>query len=416
MEVGRLLVYPLTLVAALFVAVGEVIQQRSAAHAPPEHNLSPRLLVWLMHRPQWLAGVAGSTVGNVLFAAALRSSSLALVEAVFVVRLLFALVLAAVWGQHRVPARDLLGSLAITAGLIGFIYAARPNKGSGIAPDLNWVMGGGCAVAVAVVLAAIARRPHPARQAVLLGAASGVLFALQASLTQRALHVLSTRGAVELLMTWEGYACVITAVVGMLLVQSAFEVAPLPASYPAVVTTELVAGVVLGVLLLGGTLALGTAAVTATAMSLLVMIVGICLLTTSPIVTGQLDRLARRQDIGLAWHIEQQLVRELRRADRAVRRSARARGGNFRLRRELRRINDGIQRLGQLQDDIRQHRDAEELRLRTLPPDQRRECAASAQALRHREQTISEHAQRLRARANALASAAGLARSPGTEG
>ncbi len=416
MEVGRLLVYPLTLVAALFVAVGEVIQQRSAAHAPPEHNLSPRLLVWLMRRPQWLAGVAGSTVGNVLFAAALRSSSLALVEAVFVVRLLFALVLAAVWGQHRVPARDLLGSLAITAGLIGFIYAARPNKGSGIAPDLNWVMGGGCAVAVAVVLAAIARRPNPARQAVLLGTASGVLFALQASLTQRALHVLSTRGALELLMTWEGYACVITAVVGMLLVQSAFEVAPLPASYPAVVTTELVAGVVLGVLLLGGTLALGTAAVTATAMSLLVMIVGICLLTTSPIVTGQFDRLARRQDIGLAWHIEQQLVRELRRADRAVRRSARARGGNFRLRRELRRINDGIQRLGQLQDDIRQHRDAEELRLRTLPLDQRRECAASAQALRDRELTINEHAQRLRARANALASAAGLARSPGTEG
>jgi drug/metabolite transporter (DMT)-like permease len=411
-EVGRQLVYPLTLIAALFVAIGEVIQQRSAAHAPPEHNLSPRLLVWLVHRPQWLAGVAGSTVGNVLFAAALRYSSLALVEAVFVVRLLFALVLAAAWGQHRVPARDLLGSLAITAGLVGFIYAARPNKGSGMAPDLNWVVAGGFAVAVAAVLAAIARRPNPTRQAVLLGTASGVLFALQASLTQRALHVLSTRGPVELLMTWEGYACAITAVVGMLLVQSAFEVAPLPASYPAVVTTELVAGVASGVLLLGGTLALGTAAVTATAMSLLVMIVGICLLTTSPIVTGQLDRLARRQDIGLAWHIEQQLARELRRADRAARRSAHARGGSLRLRRELRRINDRIQRLGQLQDDIRRHRDAEEQRLRALPVDQRRECAASAQALRDRERTIDEHAQRLRARANALACAS----SPGTDG
>jgi hypothetical protein len=48
--VGRLVVYPLTLVAALFVAIGEVIQQRSAAHAPPEHNLSLRLLVWLVRR------------------------------------------------------------------------------------------------------------------------------------------------------------------------------------------------------------------------------------------------------------------------------------------------------------------------------------------------------------------------------
>ena len=413
---GRLLVYPLTLVAALFVAIGEVFQQRSAAHAPPEHNLSPRLLVWLVRRPQWLAGVAGSTAGNVLFAIALRYSSLALVEALFVVRLMFALVLAAAWGQHRVPARDLLGSVAITVGLVGFIYAARPNKGSGLAPDPQWLLGGGCVVAVVALLTAIARKADPARKAVLLGIASGVLFGLQASLTQRAVHVLSERGLLHLLMTWEGYACAITALVGMLLLQSAFEAAPLPASYPAVVTTELIIGVALGVLVLGGTLALGTVAITATAVSLLVMIVGICLLTTSPLVTGQLDRLARLQDVGLAWHVEQQLTRELRRANRAAQGSAHTRGGTVRLRRELRRIDDGIERLGRLQDDIRRHRDAEEQRLRALPADQRCERTESAQALRDREKTIDEHAQRLRARANALASAGGLAWSPGTDG
>jgi drug/metabolite transporter (DMT)-like permease len=410
------LVYPLTLVAALFVAIGEVIQQRSAAHAPPEHNLSLRLLVWLVRRPRWLAGVAGSTAGNVLFAVALRSSSLALVEALFVVRLMFALVLAATWGQHRVPARDLLGSVAITAGLVGFIFAARPNKGSGAAPDLHWMLGGGCVLAAVTVLTTIARRADPARKAVLLGTASGVLFALQASLTQRAVHLLSNQGASELLMSWEGYACVITALVGMLLLQSAFEAAPLPASYPAVVTAELVLGVALGVWILGGTLALGTLAITATAMSLLVMIGGIYLLTTSPIVTGQLDRLARQQDVGLAWQIEQRLARELRRADRAARRFARAPGGTVRLRRELSRIDDGIQQLCELQDDIRRHRDAEEQRLHTLPMDQREEFVASAQALRERERAIDEQAQRLRARAKALANAGGLAWRAETEG
>jgi drug/metabolite transporter (DMT)-like permease len=414
--VGRLLVYPLILVAALFVAIGEVIQQRSAAQAPPEHNLSLRLLVWLMRRPRWLAGVAGSTAGNVLFAVALRYSSLALVEAVFVVRLMFALVLAAVWGQHRVPGRDLLGSVAITAGLVGFIYGAQPNKGSGVAPDLHWMLGGGCVVVVVAVLTAIARRAHPARKAVLLGTASGALFALQASLTQRAVHVLSKRGGIELLMSWEGYACAGTALAGMLLVQSAFEAAPLPASYPAVVTAELVIGVALGVLVLGGTLALGTLAITATAVSLVVMIGGIYLLTTSPIVTGQLDRLVRQQDVGLALQIEQRLARELRRADRAAQRFDRARRGNARLRRELSRIDDGIQRLCDLQDDIRRHRDAEEQRLRALPMDQRGEYVASAQALLERERVIDEQAQRLRARATALASAGGLAWRPETEG
>ena len=178
---------------------------------------------------------------------------------------------------------------------------------------------------------------------------------------------MSDRGVLQLLMTWEGYACAITALVGMLLLQSAFEAAPLPASYPAVVTTELISGVALGVLVLGGTLTLGAVATTATAVSLLVMIGGICLLTTSPLVTGQLDRLARQQDVGLAWQVEQRLARELRRADRAAQRSARAPGGAVRLRRQLRRIDDGIQRLRDLQDDIRRHRDAEERRLRALP-------------------------------------------------
>jgi hypothetical protein len=106
-----LVVYSLILIAALFVAVGEVIQQRSAATAPPEHNLSLRLLVWLVRRPRWLAGVASSTGGNALFAMAVGYASLALVEAVFVVRLLFALILAGV----RWWCRTCTGSLAAAA-------------------------------------------------------------------------------------------------------------------------------------------------------------------------------------------------------------------------------------------------------------------------------------------------------------
>ncbi|MGH8920638.1 MAG: DMT family transporter, partial [Actinomycetes bacterium] len=361
------MVYALILVAALFVAVGEVIQQRAAATAPPEHNLSPRLLVWLVRRPRWLAGLASSTGGNALFAVAVGSASLALVEAVFVVRLLFALILAAAWGRHRVPIRDLLGSLAITIGLVAFILAARPRSGPRAVPDLHWILGGGCIIALALVLTVIAKGSAPARKAVLLGAAAGSLFGLQASLTQSAMHILTHRGVVALLMTWHGYAVVAVALLGMLLVQSAFEAAPLPASYPAVVTTELIVGVAIGVFVLNGTLRLGTVAIAATAVSLLVMIGGIYLLTTSPLVTGQLDRLVRQQDVGLALRIEQRLARELRLADRAAERAAGGRGGATLLRRELHRIEDGIERLCELQDDIRRHRDAEERRSRALP-------------------------------------------------
>lgn len=80
------------------------------------------------------------------------------------------------------------------------------------------------------------------------------------------------------------------------------------------------------------------------------------------------------------------------------------------------RIDDGIQRLCELQADIRQHRDAEEQRLGALPVDQRGDRVASAQELRERERAIDEQAQRLRSRANALASAGGLAWRPEAEG
>ena len=392
-----------------------MIQQRSAAVSPPEYNLSPRLLVWLLHRPRWLAGVASSAGGNALFAMAVGYANLALVEAVFVVRLLFALMLAAAWGRHRVPARDLLGSLAITAGLVAFVLAARPRKGPVVVPDLHWILDGGCLVAVALVLTVIAKRSNPVRKAVLLGAAAGSLFGLQASLTQGAVHVLNHRGFVALLMTWNGYAVMAVALTGMLLVQSAFEAAPLTASYPAMVTTELIVGVAVGVLVLNGTLRLGTVAITSATVSLLVMIGGIYLLTTSPLVTGQLDQLVRQQDVGLALRVEQRLTRELRLADRAAERLAGARVGSTLLRRELRRIEDGVERLCQLQDDIRRHRDAEEQHLRALPAEQRRELAASARALLERERVIDEHAQRLRAQAHALAMAGGLVSRAGTE-
>jgi drug/metabolite transporter (DMT)-like permease len=390
------LVYLLVTIAALVVAVGEVIQQRSAAQAPPEHNLSIRLLLWLLHRPQWLAGLAASTVGNIIFATAVGRGNLALVEAVFVVRLLFAVILAALWGRHRVPARDLLGSLAINAGLIAFLLAGHPSKGhSGQVPDLRWLIGGGGVVIAALVLTALARRSSPVPKAALLGVGAGLLFGLQASLTQSALRMLSHDGVVALLASWHGYAVATVAVVGMLLMQSAFEAAPLTASYPGVVTAELISGIIIGIVVLGGAVRLGPTHLAIVVSGLLVMIAGIYLLTTSPLVTGQLDELVRRQDVGAALRIGQRLARELHRADRIVARAHRRGEGGRQLQRELARIDAGIDRLCRLQEDIRRHRQAEQERLPDLSEDQQHEMAETHRTLIEQERAIEEQARRL---------------------
>lgn len=401
-----LLVYALAVGAGLVIAVGEVLEQRVAATAPPEHNLSPRLLLWLVRKPRWLAGVGCTVIGNALIAAAVGFGSIALVESVFVVRLLFALALAALWRRHRVPGRDVLGAVAITAGLIAFVLSAEPRKAGSVAdvPDLGWVIAGGSIVAVALLIAAIARRLGPTHKAVLLGTAAGAMFALQASLVKTVVHLIRADGVIAMLTTWNGYAFAVVALFGALLVQSAFESAPLPASYPAVVTTELITGIALGIGLLGGTIALGTARLSVGIISILVMVGGIYLLTTSPLVTGQLDELIRRQDVGLAARAEQQLDRELRSAERAFRRAAGGSLGRRRSRRELARIHAGIERLDQLQGGIREHRESELERLEDLPPGERDERAAESRELLDREHAIADKAAELRKNAVALES------------
>lgn len=281
------MVYVLTVVAAAIVALGEVVQQRMAAQAPPEDNLSPKLLLWLVQRPRWLAGVGCSLAGNLAFASAVGMGSVVLVEAVFVSRLLFGLVIAALWGRHRVPGRDLLGGAVVVAGTVVLLLAAQPRPGGSTAPPVNWLVGGGTPVAVAVLVAVVASRFAAARRAALLGAGAGIVFGLQAALVQNAVHELGRGGVVGLLTTWAGYVVVVVALFGMLLVQSAFESAPLRASYPAVVTGQLLCAFGIGVWVLHGAVRLEPPYVYWIAPALAAMITGIVVLTRSPLVSGE---------------------------------------------------------------------------------------------------------------------------------
>lgn len=288
------MVYLLTVVAALVVAGGEVVQQRMAAQAPPEDNLSPRLLLWLVQRPRWLAGVGCSLVGNAAFATALGMGSVVLIEAVFVSRLLFGLVIAALWGWHRVPARDVLGGSVVVAGIAAFLVVARPRTPDAGRVGVDWWLGIGCPVAVAALLAVVASRYSGAPRAAMLGAGAGILFGLQAVLVQSAVHVMSDHGIGGLLATWNGYLVVAVALFGMLLVQSAFESAPLPSSYPAVVTAQLLCAFALGVWVLHGRVRATEPWVYGLVPALVLMIGGIAMLTRSPLVTGHHHR---RQEV-----------------------------------------------------------------------------------------------------------------------
>ena len=281
------MVYALVLAAALVSAVGEVVQQRLARQAPAEDNLSPRLVLWLARRPRWLAGVGCTAAGDLLFSAALAFGSVVLVEAVFAVRLVFALVIAAAWGWHRVPRRDVLGALVLTVGLAAFLLAAHPGAmAGGSAAGLRWVVGAAAVVVVSGVLTLTAARLTGAARALLLGLAAGPFFGLQAALMQRSVRILVDSGVGALATTWSGYAIAGAALIGTLLAQSAFNAAPLTASYPGLVATQLLSSIALGIGVLGGSGRLEAADLATGVAALLAMLGGVVALARSPLVTG----------------------------------------------------------------------------------------------------------------------------------
>jgi drug/metabolite transporter (DMT)-like permease len=300
----RVWVYVLSVTAAALFAGGSVVQQHVAGQAPPEKTFSAGLLLWLARRRAWLAGVVISLGGNVLAALALGKGGVALVEPLFTARLLFALPLAAAWGRLAVPRRDWAGAAAVVAGLAVFIAVGRPRRGSPLqASAPAWA----AALAVLAVLVAVAvlaaRRISAVRAAAALAAGAGLLFGLQSSLTETAVTFLRQQGAVGLLTHWQTYMAAAAALGATVLVQNAFGIAPLHASFPVLVTAEPLAGLLLGVLVLGGALRVSPSAYAGEAGGFVVMMLGVWVLAHSPLVTGQAHFLQRRRDEALAYHV-----------------------------------------------------------------------------------------------------------------
>lgn len=398
-------VYVLALVASVFFAAGSVIQQRAASHAPPEKVLSFSLVIWLARRPLWLSGIALSTVGNVASAIALGAGNAALVQPLQVTRLLFALPLAAAWVRRSVPVRDWMGAVATAVGLAIFIVAGRPHQGAtSTAPPLDWVIVGGTIVALALALVLIGRQLDAIREAPLLAAAAGMLFGLQGALTHDAIDALETGGLFAMLQTWQAYGVLACALVGILLTQSAFNLAPLSASFPTLVVAEPLAAIAIGVGVQGGVLDLSPLTFAGALVGLAIMITGVYVLASSPFVTGQLDLLERRREEGLAYRTEETLEHDLQvlseELDQVAAGGARpswAVRSRQHLQRHLDRIDEELVRLGELRADIVRHREAErqKQRPRALTRQEREEYERYDLELSERERELDVGARRL---------------------
>jgi len=284
-----------SLAAALAFSLAVVLQQHAAFAEPAEHNLRPTLVLRLLRRPLWLAGIAASLVGTFLQLIALWRGSLVTVQPLLVCGLLFALPINAVWMHRRRPgARELLAAVTVCLGLVILLVAADPQRGNGTGTAPGWAIAlGSLTVAVAMLVGCALMSHSAAWRAGLLAVAGGLLNGLSAAFIKGvARHMEGSwhRGlgtvVLHTLSNWELYAFGATLLLGVLLIQSAFQTGPIRWSLPALTAANPIASVLLGATLLGEHIRSGVLPAVGAAGGLVLVVAGIMALSSSTLITG----------------------------------------------------------------------------------------------------------------------------------
>ncbi|MFJ8659613.1 DMT family transporter [Streptomyces sp. NPDC093795] len=239
-----------SLFAAFSNALATVLQRRAALTVPQSGSFRPGLVLDLLHRPVWLAGILAVIAAGVGQAAALATGPLALVQPLFVLELPLALLIASLMTRERLPARLWAAVATVVAGLGVALVAASPTGNRTHVELDRWVPAlVACAVAVVVLAAAGVRRPPGRARAGCLGAATAICYALTAALMKTSMHILGDGGIGAFLTAWQTYAFCAAGIGALLLLEHAMQGGPLVASQPALTLGDATVSLALGVLL-----------------------------------------------------------------------------------------------------------------------------------------------------------------------
>jgi drug/metabolite transporter (DMT)-like permease len=243
----------LAIVAAIAFAFGIVLEQRGTLETEAVEG-DPRFLLQVVRRPVWFAGLGCQGVGWILQAIALDRGSLVVVQSLTSLSLVVALPLGVRLTGQVLGVRELLGAFLTLAGILVFLSAGQPQSGSPHPSAATWWVACLTILVGVLVLAGVGRRLRGASKALMLGAAAGLGFGLQAAVTKTFVGQIGS-GLVALLGGWAVYVLIVTALTGFVLLQSALKTGVLAPAIAASNSVTLFSGVILGVAVFGETLA-----------------------------------------------------------------------------------------------------------------------------------------------------------------
>lgn len=244
----------LALGAAFFIAVGDVIHQRSAHDVTDEPVGHLELFTRLLRDKQWWIGSVVSALGFGLQAAALGLGSVLLVQALLVTSLLFALPINARATGRPVSRAQWMWAALLAASVAIIVTVGNPTAGHSRAALEVWTVVS-ITLGPALVLCVLGARLLAGRPAaaVLLGLVSGSLWGVFAVLTKGVVERLG-HGLWALVASPELYVWAVVAIAATAWQQSSFRAGSLAASLPTMTVAEPVVASVLGIVILGETL------------------------------------------------------------------------------------------------------------------------------------------------------------------
>ncbi|MFE9579872.1 DMT family transporter [Nocardia sp. NPDC006044] len=273
----------LALFAALLFAVSAALQQGAARAAATEAAQGRFLVIVgiarrLITDRRWLAGQGANVAGFVVHAVALRLGAIAVVQALLVVQLLFALPFAAARRKRALLRRDWAGTVFVCGGLILLVGQSAPGHAE-VRPQMLPGVGAGVFAAIVTLIAVSRLTRSPQLRSALVAVAAGCCFS-----TTAVLVVIATSALPH--PSWALLGIPISTVLGGLLTQEAYARGSLPTALTAMTITDPVLSYTAGLTLFAVTIHPHPALLALAAAS---VITGIALLANSPTLHDELD-------------------------------------------------------------------------------------------------------------------------------
>ena len=282
MDIDISLDYALTLLAALLIGAGFVLQQNAAEREPESRFLSLRLITDLLRKPRWVTGIVCMVLGQVLAAWSIGHLELSFVEPLLTTNLLFALVLAVPLSRRSVKLWEVLGAAVLCTG-VALLSSSRSVKpvGESFGGVSHWPAAAAIAF-IAFVCVQAGRGRRSRAKAMLTGIGAGLIFGIQDALTRQTLEILQSNGISGMFTTWAPYALLGAGAIGIWLMQSAFSAGPLQVSLPGISAGEPLVGILLGVVVFGDQIQLTTGLLAIQAAGIAALIVGVIMVARAP--------------------------------------------------------------------------------------------------------------------------------------